>query len=130
MAGILGLTNLTGFALYLFTSLFSALSVGLLKCNLQVGKYVPQAHTNPGRFGGPRDWRAWLTLTGLGQENLLGFLLFWIGSYALVHGEWIWSQGMIANIHSCDQYMIETLDDILSAMHRRYTPSLNELPRP
>ncbi len=29
-----------------------------------------------------------MALTGLGQENLLGFLLFWIGSYALIHGEW------------------------------------------
>ena len=31
-------------------------------------------------------WRAWWALTGMGQENLLGFLLFWIGSYALIHG--------------------------------------------
>lgn len=28
-----------------------------------------------------------MTLMGLGQENLLGFLLFWIGGYALIHGE-------------------------------------------
>jgi hypothetical protein len=25
-------------------------------------------------------------LSGLGQEGLLGFLLFWIGGYALIHG--------------------------------------------
>jgi len=99
VAGILGLTNLPGFLLYLGTSLLSALTVGLLKCGGgDVDKYVPQSHSgmagqNPGvpgaggGGGGVKSWKGWLGLMGLGQENLLGFLLFWIGSYALIHGE-------------------------------------------
>jgi len=31
-------------------------------------------------------WRGWFSLLGIGQENFLGFLLFWIGGYALIHG--------------------------------------------
>ena len=31
-------------------------------------------------------WKGWWSLLGIGQENLLGFLLFWIGGYALIHG--------------------------------------------
>ena len=88
-----------GFLLYLGTSVLSALTVGLLKCGGgDVGKYVPQAHSgmagqNPGApgagggGGGVTSWKGWLGLMGVGQENLLGFLLFWIGSYALIHGE-------------------------------------------
>lgn len=40
-----------------------------------------------GGGGGVVLWKGWYALTGLGQENLLGFLLFWIGSYALIHGK-------------------------------------------
>lgn len=43
----------------------------------------------PGAGPGAADakaWKGWLGLLGVGQENFLGFLLFWIGSYALIHG--------------------------------------------
>lgn len=95
VAGILGLTNQYGFLLYLLTSSLSALTVALLKCQGNIGKYVPQAHSGaqpaPGGTvsGGGKvsTLKGWWALMGLGQENLLGFLLFWIGSYALIHGE-------------------------------------------
>lgn len=95
IAGILGLTNFSGFLLYLLTSLLSALSIASLKCGFDVSKYVPQAHgagaggqgTTVSAAGEVRGWKGWVGLLGLGQENLLGFLLFWIGSYALIHGE-------------------------------------------
>jgi hypothetical protein len=94
VAGILGLTNSAGFGLYLLTSIASAFTVGLVKCNLDIGKYVPLAH-GVSVAGGPMGtgggavtiWKGWWALAGLGQENLLGFLLFWIGTYALIHGE-------------------------------------------
>ncbi|ORY34805.1 hypothetical protein BCR39DRAFT_514909 [Naematelia encephala] len=96
-AGILGLTNLSGFLLYLTTSFLSAITIYALKCKFDLARYVPQAHTvitgpgNPGAGGGSggdvKRWKGWLGLMGLGQENLLGFLLFWIGGYALIHGE-------------------------------------------
>ena len=93
VAGILGLTNSFGFILYLLASIFSALTVGLLKCKGDVGKYVAQAHavSQPGHAGrggrGVKTWRGWVALLGIGQENALGFLLFWIGGYALIHGK-------------------------------------------
>lgn len=59
-----------------------------------MSKYVPQAHGagaggqgTVSAAGEVRGWKGWVGLLGLGQENLLGFLLFWIGSYALIHGE-------------------------------------------
>ncbi|RXK38320.1 hypothetical protein M231_04362 [Tremella mesenterica] len=81
-AGILGLTNYSGFLLYLITSLLSAIFISVLKCGLDPSKYVAQAHSPT---GGIKPWKAWWGLTGLGQESLLGFLLFWIGGYGLIH---------------------------------------------
>ncbi|KAK1923480.1 hypothetical protein DB88DRAFT_491383 [Papiliotrema laurentii] len=93
VAGILGLTNQYGFLLYLLTSFLSASTTALIKCKGDIGRYVPQAHSGmagvPGQMGGGGGgvsmWKGWLGLMGIGQENLLGFLLFWIGSYALIH---------------------------------------------
>jgi hypothetical protein len=98
VAGILGLTNFSGFFLYLLTSVLSAATIAIPKCGLNVGKYVPQAHgagavpgqalgTSAGGAAGVSQWKGWMALLGIGQENILGFLLFWIGSYALIHGE-------------------------------------------
>lgn len=61
-----------------------------------MGKYVPEAHGVtvgvPGQAGGGvKTWKGWLALLGIGQENMLGFLLFWIGSFALIHGELFFS---------------------------------------
>ena len=95
VAGILGLTNQYGVLLYLLTSFLSASTTALIKCKGDIGRYVPQAHSGmagvPGQMGGGGGgvsmWKGWLGLMGIGQENLLGFLLFWIGSYALIHGK-------------------------------------------
>lgn len=89
VAGILGLTNLAGFALYLGTALATGLTVAAAKCGGNLARFSVQAHAASGPLGAAHvsAWRAWTELMGLGQENLLGFLLFWIGGYALVHGE-------------------------------------------
>ncbi|WVQ96124.1 hypothetical protein IAU59_003226 [Kwoniella sp. CBS 9459] len=93
IAGLLGLTNLSGFFLYVLSAAFTSLVLGALKCNFNISRYVPQANSAigsgvPGAEGsGPKgqEWKGWWALSGIGQENLLGFLLFWIGSYALIH---------------------------------------------
>jgi hypothetical protein len=89
---------------YILTSALSALSIGMLKCAWNVGKFVPQAHlgggSQPGGGSGGAGvsvWKGWFGLLGLGQENFLGFLLFWIGGYALIHGEWkVWRGAGVA----------------------------------
>jgi hypothetical protein len=82
--GILGITNWRGFAFYLFTSLVSAFLVSALKCDFNISKYVDQGpKATPGRIG----VRGWLGLMGIGQENGVAFLLFWIGGYVLIHGK-------------------------------------------
>ena len=98
VAGILGLTNLSGFALYVITSVLSALTVAILKCDFDVARFVPQAHGSGGAE--VARWKGWMVLTGLGQENLLGFLLFWIGTYALIHGKF--SHTMCLQCLQCD----------------------------
>ncbi|WWC73566.1 uncharacterized protein I206_107538 [Kwoniella pini CBS 10737] len=90
IAGLLGLTNLYGFALYLISSIFTSIILLLFKCNGDVIKYVAQSHSNlsngeNGTFGNGKKWKGYWALSGIGQENLLGFLLFWIGSFALIH---------------------------------------------
>ncbi|OXG50050.1 hypothetical protein J010_03392 [Cryptococcus neoformans] len=95
IAGILGLTNTSGFLLYLLSSVATAGAIGSLKCGFDIRRYVPDAQVqrkkqlanknNGVKESGKYSWRGWWALMGLGQENLLGFLLFWIGSYALIH---------------------------------------------
>ncbi|ORX37810.1 hypothetical protein BD324DRAFT_623414 [Kockovaella imperatae] len=87
VAGVLGLQNYTGFLLYLLTAVSSALVFGIINCHGNMGKYVAGSHVplvGSDRIG-VRKWRGWVGLMGLGQENFLGFLLFWIGGYALIH---------------------------------------------
>nr|XP_031859746.1 uncharacterized protein CI109_004818 [Kwoniella shandongensis]KAA5526818.1 hypothetical protein CI109_004818 [Kwoniella shandongensis] len=99
ISGILGLTNLSGFFLYLLSSFITAITLAALKCSFDIQRYVAESHPPPGsvstssltkggagkRGTGIGGWKGWLALSGIGQENLLGFLLFWIGSYALIH---------------------------------------------
>ncbi|KAI9639041.1 uncharacterized protein MKK02DRAFT_22113 [Dioszegia hungarica] len=96
--GILGITNWRGFAFYALTSLGSAYLVSALKCGFNVSKYIDQgpkaaaeAEAQAGGKGAVAGvgWKGWLGLMGVGQENVLGFLLFWIGGYALIHGEYL-----------------------------------------
>ncbi|WWC92930.1 uncharacterized protein L201_007893 [Kwoniella dendrophila CBS 6074] len=97
IAGLLGLTNLNGFLLYFLTSIFTSIVLVTLKCNSNVQRYVPQSHSmlNTPEGGdatgsgsrSSKNWKGYWALTGIGQENLLGFLLFWIGSFALIHGK-------------------------------------------
>lgn len=89
VAGVLGLTNLAGFGLYLLTAIVTGLTIAAVKMHGNVGRYAVQAHASSGPLGAANvsAWRGWVETMGLGQENLLGFLLFWIGGYALVHGE-------------------------------------------
>ncbi|WVN86902.1 uncharacterized protein L203_102076 [Cryptococcus depauperatus CBS 7841] len=90
VVGILGLTNISGFLLFFASSVITAVAIGVIKCRFDVERYVPKGqHQGSGksknRFSMIQTWRGWWTLAGIGQENFLGFLLFWIGSYALIH---------------------------------------------
>ncbi|KAH9854884.1 hypothetical protein C2E23DRAFT_815995 [Lenzites betulinus] len=68
VAGILGLENVLGFALFIFSTLFTAGCV-FVKCKSRPGKYVP---------GG------WWELVNPGQENIFSFVLVW----TLFYGTW------------------------------------------
>ncbi|ODO00732.1 hypothetical protein L198_03058 [Cryptococcus wingfieldii CBS 7118] len=99
VAGILGFTNSHGFLLYLISSFVTALIVGTIKCGADLQRFVPGAqpqgkkavssavNTGPSTEDGGlgASLKGWWSLSGIGQENFLGFLLFWIGSYALIH---------------------------------------------
>ena len=111
-AGILGLTNIPGFLLYLITAVLCAGINAALKCGFDVAKYVPQAHSGGGQgqavsSGKISVWKGYLALSGLGQEGLLGFLLFWIGGYALIHGTCIPAEVVVRwyRSHSCTSSM-------------------------
>ncbi|KAJ9098692.1 hypothetical protein QFC21_004340 [Naganishia friedmannii] len=111
LAGILGLVNWQGFAFYLFASVWNALAIMLLKTT-GVGNHATtrtsassssesvarvlkrclpglnQGNTaiNAGKEDGSTTllkgiWQ----LAAIGQENVLTFLLFWIGFYAIIH---------------------------------------------
>ncbi|EAU82597.2 hypothetical protein CC1G_07879 [Coprinopsis cinerea okayama7 len=66
-AGILGLENLHGFALFLASTVLTSLCVGVVNCKGRVGKYV---------HGG------WAELVNPGQDNAFTFVLVWTLFYA------------------------------------------------
>jgi len=71
IAGVLGLTNLSGLAFYLASSLY----VGLIVCALNCG-------TSPGKYFRSASWEP--MTQGLG-DNALGFVLWWTLLYGVVH---------------------------------------------
>jgi hypothetical protein len=99
LAGILGLLNFSGFFLYFFAAFFNAAVIAVLKCrNEKTGKidlerFLPSLHdvnsssSSSAAAASTKGWnfrltgRALWSLMAVGQENLLTFLLFWIGFY-------------------------------------------------
>ena len=97
LAGILGLLNFSGFLLYFFAAFFNAAVIAVLKCrNEKTGKidlerFLPSLHdvtsSTSSSSVSTKGWdmkltgRALWSLMAVGQENLLTFLLFWIGFY-------------------------------------------------
>jgi hypothetical protein len=100
LAGVLGLKNVQGFILYAVASMLNAGMISVIKCRspstgsktggqssagrIDVKRYVAAAHDPTGATI-PRGTKAVLrtawSLTGMGQDTLLTFLLFWIGFY-------------------------------------------------
>jgi hypothetical protein len=72
VAGVIGLENLWGFAFYVLTLVLHAVVVAGLRCG-----------------GKPKDYyqHGWWDLLSVDQDGFLAFLLLWIGTYAVVHGE-------------------------------------------
>ena len=98
LAGILGLLNFSGFFLYFFAAFFNAAVIAVLKCrNEKTGKidlerFLPSLHDVNSSSSSSSSkstkgldlkltGRALWSLMAVGQENLLTFLLFWIGFY-------------------------------------------------
>jgi hypothetical protein len=101
LAGILGLVNWQGFAFYLFASVINALAIVLFKTSRVGGSSAGRSSVsvtrglkrclpglNQGNMsGGTREdgmgtlFKGIWQLAGIGQENILTFLLFWIGLY-------------------------------------------------
>ncbi|KAK7033030.1 hypothetical protein R3P38DRAFT_2920271, partial [Favolaschia claudopus] len=70
VAGILGLTNWTGFALFLVSTLFTSLCINVINCHGHPAKYIP---------GG------WTGLLNPGTDNASTFVLVWTLFYGIVH---------------------------------------------
>ena len=69
VAGVLGLENWMGFALFVFSSLISAGVMSIVNCKGRPTKYVP---------GGVKE------LVNPGQDNIFSFVLVW----TLFYGAW------------------------------------------
>ncbi|RPD67464.1 hypothetical protein L227DRAFT_24734 [Lentinus tigrinus ALCF2SS1-6] len=69
VAGVLGLENTLGFALFIFSTLLTS-SCLYLKCKGRPAKFVS---------GG------WWELVNPGQENIFSFVLVWTLFYGIVH---------------------------------------------
>ncbi|KAF8206564.1 hypothetical protein K438DRAFT_1962543 [Mycena galopus ATCC 62051] len=70
VAGILGLTNWSGFALFLASTLLTSLCITFVNCAGHPAKYIP---------GG------WTGLLNPGQDNASTFVLVWTLFYGIVH---------------------------------------------
>ncbi|KAJ7227080.1 hypothetical protein GGX14DRAFT_539225 [Mycena pura] len=70
VAGILGLQNWAGFALFLTSTVFTALCIYAINCHGHPAKYIP---------GG------WMFLLNPGQDNAFTFLLVWTLFFGIVH---------------------------------------------
>ncbi|OCH94508.1 hypothetical protein OBBRIDRAFT_789196 [Obba rivulosa] len=68
-AGVLGLENWLGFALFVFSTLLTSACL-YLKCGGRPAKFIP---------GG------WWELVSPGQENIFSFVLVWTLFYGIVH---------------------------------------------
>ncbi|KAI0371454.1 hypothetical protein BV20DRAFT_175681 [Pilatotrama ljubarskyi] len=68
-AGVLGLENSLGFALFILSTLFTSACL-YVKCNSRPAKYIP---------GG------WWELVNPGQENIFSFVLVWTLFYGTPH---------------------------------------------
>ncbi|KAK0190354.1 hypothetical protein F5146DRAFT_1137187 [Armillaria mellea] len=70
VAGILGLENWVGFALFLVSTLFTSVCIHTINCRGNAGKYMPR---------GVAD------LVNPGQDNAFTFVLVWTLFYGIVH---------------------------------------------
>ncbi|EJU06669.1 hypothetical protein DACRYDRAFT_61496 [Dacryopinax primogenitus] len=70
VAGVLGLENYWGFALFFASILLTTAVVWSIQCKGDVDRYVQ---------GG------WWEIINPGQENIASFILFWTLFYGLVH---------------------------------------------
>ncbi|KAF7312349.1 Transmembrane protein 93 [Mycena indigotica] len=70
VAGILGLQNWAGFALFLASTLFTSFCIYFINCHGKPKKYFPDG---------------WTGLLSPGQENAFTFILVWTLFFGIVH---------------------------------------------
>ncbi|KAF9030459.1 hypothetical protein BDZ89DRAFT_1064661 [Hymenopellis radicata] len=70
VAGILGLENWTGFALFLVSTLFTSFCIHTINCRGAPSKYLPRGVSD---------------LINPGQDNAFTFVLVWTLFYGIVH---------------------------------------------
>ncbi|KIY68418.1 hypothetical protein CYLTODRAFT_421642 [Cylindrobasidium torrendii FP15055 ss-10] len=71
VAGVLGLENWSGFALFLVSTLFTSLCIHVINCKGSPSNYLPQGLSD---------------LLNPGQDNAFTFVLVWTLFYGIVHG--------------------------------------------
>ncbi|KAF9046992.1 hypothetical protein BDP27DRAFT_1346280 [Rhodocollybia butyracea] len=93
VAGILGLTNLAGFGLFLISMLWAAFCVYVVCCKGKPGKYMPSAigasvvaaGTGKGNKSGNGNGTGLMELLNPGTDNAFTFVLVWTLFYGIVH---------------------------------------------
>ncbi|KAF7316910.1 ER membrane protein complex subunit 6 [Mycena chlorophos] len=70
VAGILGLQNWAGFALFVVASLFTSLCIYTINCQGKPARFIPSG---------------WSGLLNPGQENISTFILVWTLFFGIVH---------------------------------------------